>query len=120
MTNVGLELLTDRDMYLTIEERHRGEISMISNCFSKTNNLQVPDYGPKQETSDVIYLDVNNLYAWGMSQPLPTGEFDCRTVQEIASVDIPEIPDDDEQGCILGTVLRFFTKLYKLHHDYIL
>ena len=94
MTNFGLEVLTNPDMYLVIEEGLHGEISMICNLFSKTNNLHVPDYGPKEETSNVIYLDVNNLYAWGMSQPLATGKFDIQTVQEISSLDIPEIPDD--------------------------
>ena len=84
---------------------------MICNLFIKTNNLQVPDYGPKQETPNVIYLDVNNLYPWGMSQPLPTGKFDCQTVQEIATLDIPEIPDD-EQACILETNLSISTELH--------
>ena len=63
MTNVGLEVLTNPDVYLVIKEGLHGEISMICNLFSKTNNLHVPDYGPKQETSNVIYLDVNDLYA---------------------------------------------------------
>ena len=106
-------------MYLVIEEGLHGEISMIYNLFSKTNNLRVPDYGPKQVTSNVIYLDVNNLYAWGISQPLPTEKFYWQTVQEIASLDIPEIPGD-EQACILETDLRFSTELHELHNDYIL
>ena len=54
-----------------------------------------------------------------MSQPLPTGKFDCQTVQEIASLDIPEIPDD-KQACILEKDLRFSTELHELHNDYIL
>ena len=54
-----------------------------------------------------------------MSQPLPNGEFDCQTVQEVALLDIPEIPDD-EQACILETDLPFSTELHELHNDYIL
>ena len=54
MTDVELELLTDPDMYLFIEEGLRGGISMICNRFSKVNNPYVPDYDPKQENSDVF------------------------------------------------------------------
>ena len=110
MTNVELELLTNPDKHLVIEEGLRGEISMICHCFSKTNNLDIPDYDPKQETFYVIYLNVNNLYAWGMSQPLPIGEFDCQTIEEIASLDIPEIKDN-EGDYILETDLRFFHRI---------
>jgi hypothetical protein len=73
---VELELLTDPDVYLFIEEGLRGGISMISNRFSKANNPYVPDYDPDQDSSYVMYLDANNLYGWAMSQSLPTGEFD--------------------------------------------
>ena len=47
MTNVGLEVLPNPDMYLVIEEGLHREISMICNLFIKTKNLHVPDYGPK-------------------------------------------------------------------------
>ena len=118
MTDVELELLTDPDMYLFIEEGLRGGISMISNRFSKANNPYVPDYNPKQETSYVMYLDANNLYGWGMSQPLPTGEFDWLTEQEISTLDIERVPDDSEQGYILEVDLRYPEELHDLHNDY--
>ena len=66
-----LELLTYPDMYLFIEEGLRGRILMISDRFSKANNLYVPDYDPTQENSHVMYFDANNLYGWAMSQSLP-------------------------------------------------
>ena len=61
MTEVEVELLTDPDMYLFVEEGLRGGISMISSRFSRANNPYVPDYDPDQETSYVMYLDANNL-----------------------------------------------------------
>ena len=88
MTEVELELLTDPDMYLFVEERLHGGISMISNRFSKANNPYVPDYDPDQDSSYVMYLDANNLYSWAMSQPLPTGEFDWLNEEEISNLDI--------------------------------
>ena len=117
MTEVELELLTDPDMYLFIEEGLRGGISMISNRFSKANNPYIPDYDPDQETSDVMYLDANNLYGWAMSQPLRTGEFDWLTAEEISNLDIAQIPDDSE-GYILEVDLKYPKELHDLHNDY--
>jgi hypothetical protein len=39
-----------------------------------------------------MYFDANNLYGWAMSQPLPMGEFDWLTDQEIAELD-RDVPD---------------------------
>ncbi|XP_028417042.1 uncharacterized protein LOC114541307 [Dendronephthya gigantea] len=118
MTEVELELLTDPDMYLFIEEGLRGGISMISNRYGKANNPYVPDYDPEQETSYVMYLDANNLYGWAMSQPLPTGEFDWLTDQEIAQFDITDVADDDDEGYILEVDLHYPSELHDLHNDY--
>ena len=118
MTEVELELLTDPDMYLFIEEGLRGGISMISNRFSKANNPYVPDYDPTQENSYLMYFDASNLYGWAMSQSLPTGEFDWLTDQEIAELDITDVADDNEEGYILEVDLQYPTELHGLHNDY--
>ncbi|CAB4024062.1 Gastrula zinc finger, partial [Paramuricea clavata] len=118
MTEVELQLLTDPDMYLFIEEGLRGGISMISNRFSKANNPYVPDYDPHQDSSYVTYLDANNLYGWAMSQPLPTGEFDWLNEKEISNLDITQITDDSEEGYILEVDLKYPKELHDLHNDY--
>ena len=118
MTDVELELLTDPDMYLFIEEGLRGGISMISNRYSMANNPYVPDYDPTQENSYVMYFDASNLYGWAMSQPLPNGEFDWLTEQEIAALDITNVADDNEEGYILKVDLHYPTELHDLYNDY--
>ena len=72
MTGVELELLTDPDMYLFVEEGLRCGISMISNRLSKANNPYVPEFNPDEERKYLMYLDANNLYGHAVSQPLPT------------------------------------------------
>ena len=74
-TNVSLELITDPDMYLFIEKGLRGGISMVSHRHAAANNQYMQNYSPEQPTSYLLYLDANSLYAWAMSQPMPTGNF---------------------------------------------
>ena len=65
-----------------------------------------------------MYLDANNLYGWAMSQPLPTGEFDWLNEEEIANLDIMQIPDNSEEGYILEVDLKYPKELHDLHNDY--
>ena len=118
MTDVELERLTDPDMYLFIEEGLRGGISTISKRYSKANNPYIPNYDSDKETSYVMYLDANNLYGWAMSQPLPTGEFDWLTEEEMATFNVDDVPDDSEEGYILEVDLSYPTELHDLHNDY--
>jgi len=44
--------------------------------YEKANNLLVPAYEPRKLNSYIMYVNVNNLYGWAMSQPLLTGILD--------------------------------------------
>ncbi len=68
--------------------------------------------------NDEHILDANNLYGWAMSQPLPTGEFDWLTDQEIADLDVTDVADDNEQGYILEVDLQYPSELHDFHNDY--
>ena len=59
-------------MHLFIEKGMRGGISYISKRHSKINNDKT-----------IMYRDANSLYGYAMSQPLPYGEFDWLTKEEI-------------------------------------
>lgn len=69
---VQLELLTDVDMHLFIEQGTRGGISMVSKQYAKANNLYVKDYDPNNY---IQYFDVNSHYSCAMCKPLPKGKF---------------------------------------------
>lgn len=64
-TGVRLELLTDVDVHLFIEQGTRGGISMVSKRFAKANNAYVKDYDPNKPNNYISYLDANN-YCWAM------------------------------------------------------
>ena len=87
-TGVQLELLTDIDQHLFIENGLRGGISMISRRHTQANNPYISGYDPSKDKTYIMYLDANNLYGWAMSQPLPTHGFDWLNETEIRSIDL--------------------------------
>jgi len=74
-TGVELDLITDPDAYLMIENNMRGAIATISHRHAEANNPLVEGYDPTKPTSYITYLDANNLYGDAMSKPLPVGKF---------------------------------------------
>ena len=83
ITKVKLELLTDYDMLLMVEQGIRGGVSMISKRYGKAKNKYMKEYNPNQPAKFIIYLDANNLYGWAMCKSLPTHGFRWMTDQEI-------------------------------------
>jgi len=70
-TGVELDLITDPDAYLMIENNMRSGIATISHSHASANNPLVEGYDPTKPTSYITYLDANNLYGDAMSNPLP-------------------------------------------------
>lgn len=66
MTQVDLELLTDPDMYLFVEEGLKGGISMSSSRYGRAKKPYVVGYDKDQERNYMMYLDTNNLFGWAM------------------------------------------------------
>jgi hypothetical protein len=60
-TKVELELLTDNDKVLFVENGIRGGLSLISKRHAKANNKYIDDYDKSKEESYISYLDANNL-----------------------------------------------------------
>ena len=72
---VNLELLTDNDILLMVEEGIRGGICHAIHKYAKANNKYMISYN-KNISSFLMYLDANNLYGWAMSQKLPANGFE--------------------------------------------
>ena len=74
-TDVKLELLTDYQMLLMIEEGIRGGMCQSVHRYANANNKYMKNYDKSIESSYLTYLDTNNLYGWAMSQTLPVNGF---------------------------------------------
>ena len=75
MTGVGLEKMSDIDMYLFIENGLRGGISYMAKRYSKANNKYMKNYDPSKQSEFISYQDMNNLYGWEMSEYFPCEGF---------------------------------------------
>ena len=62
-------------MLLLVEKRIRGGIYHAIYRYTKANNRYMKSYDKNKESSDIQYLDSNNLYGWAMSQKLPVNGY---------------------------------------------
>ena len=74
-TKVKLELLTDADMLLMVEEGIREGICHSIHRYARENEKYMKNYDEDEESSYIQDLDANNLYGWAMSQKLPANGF---------------------------------------------
>ena len=74
-TGLKLELLTNYDLILMIEEKIRGGFCQTTHRYTKANNKYMKNYDKIIESSYIEYIDANNLYVWAMSQKLPVNDF---------------------------------------------
>ena len=111
ITGVELELVSDIDMLLMLEEGIRGGVSMISNRYGKANNKYMGEsFNEKEPSKYIQYSDANNLYGWAMSKPLPTHGFEWMKVDELETWEL--------HSCILEVDLEYPKSLHDLHNDY--
>ena len=59
-----LDLLTDIDMLLIIENCIRGGICHSIYRYAKANNKYMEDYNKNKESPYIQFCDVNNLYGY--------------------------------------------------------
>ena len=117
-TNVKLELLTDYDMLLIVEEGIRGGICHSIHRCAKANNKYMKKYNKKEESSYIQYLDANNLYGWAMSQKLPVKDFKwINNVSKINEKFIKNYDEDSDKGYIFEVDVNYPKRLHDLHSD---
>ena len=117
-TNIKLELLTDYDMLLMVEEGIRGGICHSIHRHAKANNKYMKNYDENKESSYIQYLDANDLYGWAMSQKLPVNAFKWMSdVSEINEEFINNYDENNDKEYILEVDVKYLRKLNDIHSD---
>ena len=117
-TNVKLELLTDYDMLLKVEEEIRGRICHSIHRYAKVNNKYMENYNKNEESSYIQYLAANNLYGWIMSQKLPINNF--KWVEDTSKINeefIRNYNENRNKGYIHEVDVKYPKKLHDSHSD---
>ena len=117
-TYVKLELLTDCDMLLMVEDGIRGGISHSIHRYAKANNKYMKNCDKNKESSYIQYLDANNLYGSAMSQKLPVNGF--KWVKNTSKIDekfIKNYDEDSDKGHIFAVDVKYPRRLHDLHSD---
>ena len=96
----------------------RGGVFYIANRYGKAHNKYMKEYDEKAPSNYIMYLDLNNLYGWAMSQYLPTGSFGWLTEKEINKTDLAKYKEDSKKGVIFEVDLEYPQVLHDLHNDY--
>ena len=121
-TNIELELLTDYDMLLMVEEGIRGGICHSIHRYAKSNNKYMKNYNNNEESSYIQYLHANNLYSWVMSKKLPVNGFkwidNNETAEHVTNEEfIKNYNENDNKGYILEVEIKYPKRLHELHSD---
>ena len=119
-TNIELELLTNYDMLIKVEEGIRGGICHSIQRYAKANNKYMKSYNNNEESSYIQYLDANNLYGWAMSKKLPVNGLkwlDSNNINEINEEFTKSYKENDIKGYILEVDVKYPKRLHELHSD---
>jgi hypothetical protein len=105
-------------MLQMVERGIRGGISMICKRFASANNVYLSNYDPKQENSFIVYLDVNNLYGYALSDYLPQKNFQWVDSLVYEKINWVKLSNDSEIGYFIECDLEYPSYLHESHNDF--
>ena len=117
-SKITLELLSDINQYLFINNGIRGGLSMVSKRYSSANNKYLKHYDAGKTSTYIIDIDANNLYGKAMQEYLPYAHFEWYKATPELVFKILSTPPDSDVGFILQVDLTYPKKLHDLHADY--
>ena len=102
-----------------VENGIRGGICQSTHRYAKANNKYIKNYDKKIESSQLTYLDANNLYGWAMFQKLPVNgfmwEYDLSRFNEDF---IKSYNENSDKGYFLEVDIEYPKQLWSSHKDF--
>jgi len=122
-TRQKLELLTDYNMCLFVEQGIRGGFCQCSKRYAKVNNKYMGDkYDATKENVYIEYLDANNLYGLAMRESLPYNGFKWSKYEKLNPkstwMDVMNVSNNSPKGYIIEVDLAYPKKLHDRHSEY--
>ena len=108
-TRITLDLLTEEDKFMFVEDGIRSGISMISHRHAKANHPDLLCYDESQPKRHLLYLDANNLYGWTMMQHMPVSDFAWMLQEDVDTITLAWIlsmAPDAERGYIFEVYIH--------------
>jgi hypothetical protein len=106
LTGCHIDLLTEVEMYQFFEKGIRGGMTFVN------KHLTVHD-----DSTDILYVDANNLYGSALSMMLPQRDFHWMTAAELEGIDWLSIPTEDEIGYTLEVDLEYPAEIHDRTRD---
>ena len=106
-------------MFLMIEKGTRAGICQSTHRYAKANNKYMKNYDKKIESSNLTYLDANNLYVWKMSQKLPVNGFIWYNgyLSDFNEEFIKKYDEKRDEGYFLEVDMEYPKELWNSHKE---
>ena len=118
MTGAVIELPTDICAYLMVESALRGGICSLAHSHAKANNEGCRSYNPNLPRSYLLYLDVNKLYGFSLSAPMPVGDFRFLSENEFSLESLLEMPPNGSEGFFIDADIEYPEEIHEETSDY--
>ena len=105
-------------MYQFFEAGIRGGVASINQRYAEANNKYMGDkFDPSKESSYILYLDMNNLYGYSMSDSLPVGGFEWVPQDDIETLldNLLNLSPHSDIGYVMEVDLAYPSNLHDLH-----
>ena len=105
-------------MLLMVEKGTRGRICQAIHRNAKANNKYIRNYNKDVISSYLMYLNVNNLYGWALSQKLPVNGF--KWVEQLSrfnEIFIKNYAENSDIGYFLEVYIDYPKELFDFHKD---